>query len=169
MLKGSLKYSIACGVFLVIVYQVSSYFGLNPQINVAHLIFDAIIFGLFVFFAQKEFKTYENGGVLHFWQGMTLGFIVYATGSVIFILTLIIFFLFDVDAVIKYQEEATNFLNSRADMYKEQFGEAGFSRQLEEIKSVTASDLIMRSALKKLLAGFFVTPVISIILRKQPK
>ncbi len=169
MFKASWKYAIACGAFLIILYHISAFFGLNPLINIGHLLFDILIFGLFIFFALKEFKTYGNNGILHFWQGMTIGFTVYAISTAIFSLGLMIFFFFAEDAVIKYQEAATNFLNSRADIYKEQFGEEGFAKQLLEIQKVTMGDLIISSTLKKILAGFFITPVISIILRKQPK
>lgn len=169
MFKASWKYALICGVFLTVLYHLSAFFGLNPLINIGHLVFDILIFGLFIFFALKEFKTYDNEGILHFWQGMTIGFIVFGLSTVVFSMALVIFFIFDENAVINYQEAATNFLNSRAEIYKEQFGEEGFAKQLTEIQNVAVSDLIISSAVKKILAGFFITPVISIILRKQPK
>lgn len=169
MLKVSLKYATLCGVFLIIAYHLSIYFGSNPLIDVRHLLFDLVIFGLFVFFAQKEFKVYHNEDVLHFWQGMSIGFLVYVVASVIFFAGQLIYFHLDGDAVINYREAATNFLKDRADMYQEEFGEEGFQNQLREIGQVSAWSLVWSSSVKKILAGFFITPMISIILRKQPK
>jgi hypothetical protein len=60
-------------------------------------------------------------------------------------------------------------LIERADLYIEQFGEDGYQLQLEEIEGIQTWDLVSSSSMKKLVAGFFITPVISIILRKQPK
>ncbi len=169
MVKISIKYAILCGVFLTMIFHVSNFLGSNPLIDVSHLIFDLILFGLFVFFAEKEFKTYHNDGIMHFWQGMTMGFLVYGIGTLIFALLLLAYFYFDPDSVINYQESATKFLSEKADLYKEQFGEDGYQSQLERIKETTSWNLITSASMKKLLAGFFITPVISIILRKQPK
>lgn len=169
MFKVTWKYSLLCGVFLIVLYHLSAYFGINPLINIGHLLFDILIFGLFIFFASKEYKSYHNNGILHFWQGMTIGFTVYSLGSLLFAVGLIIYFYFDDLALIKYQEAATGFLNERAEIYQEQFGEEGFTQQLHEIEQITIRDLVFSSTIKKLFAGFFITPVISIILRKQPK
>lgn len=169
MLKLSIRYAIFCGVFLTIIYHLSYFLGSNPQIDVSHLLFDVILFGLFIFFSQKEFKTYHGQGYFHFWQGMTMGFLVYCVATIVFSGALVAYFYLDSEAVTTYQESATDFLNERAEMYREQFGEEGMQRQLDEINNVTKWDLILSSTLKKLLAGFFITPVISIILRKQPK
>jgi len=169
MLKISIKYALICGVFITIIYHLSFLFNSNPLIDLSHLLFDLILFGLFIFFAEKEYKTYHGQGVFHFWQGMTMGFIVYTVATILFVGALIIYFQFSEDAVRNYQEAATHFLNERAEMYREQFGEAGLQEQMDEIRDVTMWDLVQSSALKKILAGFFITPVISIILRKQPK
>ena len=169
LFRASWKYALLAGVFLIILYHVSAFFGINPLINIGHLLFDILIFGLFIFFAAKEYKLEQRNGIFHFWQGMTIGFTVYIIGTALFAIGLILFFTFDDQAVSNYQEAATEFLNSRASVYTEQFGEETFAKQLHEIEEVTVSDLVLSSTLKKLLAGFFVTPVISIILRKQPK
>lgn len=169
MLKISLKYAGICGIFLTAIFHVSYLLGSDPLIDLSHLIFDLILFGLFIFFTEKEFKSYQNGGILHFWQGMTMGFVVYTLGTLIFILLLITYFNIFPDAVINYKESATNFLLERGDLYKEQYGEEGLNEQLELIQATTIWDLVLSAGLKKLLAGFFITPVISIILRKQPK
>lgn len=169
MVKISIKYAILCGVFLTVIFHVSNMLGSNPLIDVSHLIFDLILFGLFIFFTEKEFKTYHSNGIMHFWQGMTMGFLVYSIGTLIFAILLSIYFYFDQDAVINYQESATKFLSEKAELYKEQFGEDGYQTQLDRIRETTSWNLITSASMKKLLAGFFITPVISIILRKQPK
>lgn len=167
--KSTYKYALLAGVFMVVIYHLSFWLGVNPQIDLGHLLFDLLLIGLFVFFAAKDFKTYKNGGVLHFWQGMTIGFIIYILGSVVFFGAQIFYYTFDVDAVINYQEAATKFLEERSDLFIEKFGEEAYNVQLAEIGKVTKWDLIKESTYKKLIAGIFITPVISIILRKQPK
>lgn len=168
MLKTSIKYALVSGLFMILIYHLSFRFGVNPQIDLSHLLFDLILLGLFIFFTIKDFKSYQNGNVLHFWQGMTLGFQVYVISTALFCLSQIIYHIIDPTAVINYQIEATNFLNERSDLFIEKFGEDGYVLQLEEIQKVDKWDLILGSCVKKILAGFFITPVISIILRKQP-
>lgn len=168
MFKTAIKYAPVAGVFMVIIYHLSFFIGVNPQIDLGHLFFDLVLIGMFIFFAEKDFKRYKNDGILHFWQGMTIGFIVYTIGSAVFLIAQIIYYNFDTDAVINYQSAATNFLNERSKIYIEKFGQEAYELQLEEIQKVTKWDLIQESTIKKIIAGFFITPVISIILRKQP-
>ena len=101
--KSTLKFALLAGVFMIVIYHLSFWLGVNPQIDLGHLFVDLVLIGLFVFFAEKDYKTYKNGGILHFWQGMTIGFIVYAIGSAIFLLGQIFYYNFDADAVINYQ------------------------------------------------------------------
>ncbi len=166
--RSTFKYALIAGVFMILIYHLSFWLGVNPQIDLGHLFVDLVLIGLFVFFAEKDFKTYRNAGILHFWQGMTIGFLVYAIGAVVFLLGQIIYYHFDAEAVINYQSAATKFLEERSDLFIEKFGEEMYQIQLEEIHRVTQWDLIQESTLKKVIAGFFITPVISIILRKQP-
>lgn len=169
MFKLSLKYAVFCGGFLLLVFFLMMKLGLNPLINLNHLLFDLVVYGLFLFFAQKEFKTYYNEGILHLWQGMTIGFVIYAVASFLFVIGLLVFFQLDSDAIMNYQSDATLFLNEKADLYIKEFGKEGYDQQIEAIKSITAWDLVKSAGFKKIVAGMFVTPVISIILRKQPK
>lgn len=137
--------------------------------NLAHLLFDLMIFGIFIFFGTKEFKVSHDDEVLHFWQGMTLGFNTYFIATAVFSIYLLIYFQWNTDALAAYQEAATQFLMDKRAVYEEKLGKESFQAQLDGISVVTWNDLVLSAGLKKILAGFFITPVISIILRKQPK
>lgn len=169
MFKVSIKYALFCALFLVVLFFLSGYLGANPLIDLTHLFFDVIIIGVFIFFTQKDYKTNVYDGYLHFWQGMTLGFFVYTVVAAVFALFLATYLWLDPDVLPAYKASATAFLSEKRDVYVEQFGEEGFQVQLDGIELVTATDLWVSSAVKKIIAGFFVTPVISIILRKKPK
>ncbi|XOV91485.1 MAG: DUF4199 domain-containing protein [Bacteroidota bacterium] len=169
MLKVSFRYALFCAGFLVILFFVSGYFGSNPLIDLSQLFFDVMIIGVFIFFALKDYKMNFYDGYLHFWQGMTIGFFLYTIVALMFSLFLALFLWADPALLTAYKESAIAFLNGKRDVYVEQFGEEGFQVQLDGIESVTAMDLWLSSGVKKIIAGFFVTPVISIILRKKPK
>ncbi|MFY0605065.1 MAG: DUF4199 domain-containing protein [Cyclobacteriaceae bacterium] len=169
MVQVALKYASICGIFLTIIFHVSFLFDSNPLIDVSHLIFDLLILGLFIFFGQKEFKSYHAGQYFHFWQGMTIGFLIYTVATFIFSALFLIYFEVSTEALVNYKAEALEFLSSKKEFYTEEFGSEGFQQQMDSINQITASDLAISATVKKLLAGFFITPVISIILRKQPK
>lgn len=168
MVKTSLKYGLLCGAFLILAFHLSFYIGSNPLIDIRHLIFDVFAFGVFIFFAQKEFREYSNEGILHFWQGMSIGFLVYIVASVLFCISLILYFQVSSHALTDYQEAARAFLQEQSQLYEKEFGKDGFSEKLQEINEVTPWSLIISSTVKKMLEGLFITPVISIILRKHP-
>lgn len=169
MFKHSIKYALICGVFLTIIYHLSILLGSNPLIDLSHLIFDLILMGLFIFFMQKEYKSFLNDGFLHFWEGMTLGFLVYTIATVVFAIGLMIYFSIAPNAIDVYKDAAQSFLEERSETYIKQFGEEAYRLQRDEIVEITSWDLVLSASFKKLLAGFFITPVISIILRRRPK
>lgn len=169
MLKISIKYAALCSVFLVVIFHLSAYLGIDPLINLVHLIFDLTMFGLFILFADKEFKAQQENNIFHFWHGMTIGFNIYLTATIIFITYLAVYFAVDETAVTAYQEAANAFIQDKKQFYIDEMGEEAFDAQLQKIKETTSTDLLISSGLKKIMAGFFITPVISIILRKQPK
>ena len=169
MLRPSIKYSILCGLFLVALFWISVKFGSNPLLDIRHFLFDLVIYFLFIYFAIREYKTYHNDGYLHFWEGMTIAFIVYLPAALIFTFSLLIVFNADPSIMENYREGAMAFLESKKDVLLEGISQEEYKLQLESIQTIKASDLVVSSGLKKILAGFFITPVVSIILRKKPK
>lgn len=168
MVKSSIKYSIICGLFLIGIFWISEKFGSSPLLNVGHFFFDLVIFFVFIYFASKEFKSYHNDGFLHFWEGMSIAFIVYLPAAVIFSVTLLLIFKIDPSLMANYREGAMAFLEKQKDVFLESFTVEEYKEQIDTLKNVTAWDLVLSSLLKKLLAGFLVTPVVSVILRKKP-
>lgn len=169
MLKYSIKYSIICGVFLIALFFVSIQFGTSPFLDIRHFLVDTIIFSLFVFFAVKEYKSYHNDGFLHFWQGMTIGFIVYLPAVLIFCVVLFIIMETNPSYLMDYKYGAIEMLENQKTLFLEKFPEEQFDLQLAAIHEVTTVQLIFDTLGKKILAGFFISPVVSIILRKKPK
>ncbi|MCP4457514.1 MAG: DUF4199 domain-containing protein [Cytophagales bacterium] len=168
MWKVALKYSLICGAFLLLLFWVSYRFGSNPMIDFKHMFFDLIIFVLFVFFSCKEFKSYRNGGILHFWQGMTLGFLTYAPATVVFAIGITVLFWIDPNLIEDFKVQAIQYMKSNRVEFLSDMSEEQFTSQLERIQTVTSTQMIGGGAFKKFMAGFFVTPVIAIILRKKP-
>ena len=168
MIRSSIKYAILCGFFLTTLFWVSVKFGSNPLLDIRHFLFDIVIFFLFIFFASREFKYYQNEGYLHFWQGMSIAFIVYFPASILFSLLLLMMLFADPTIMENYLQGATAFLENQYEVLQEGMDNAEYTRQLSALNETTVVDVVVSSGLKKILAGFFITPVVSIILRKKP-
>ena len=169
MIKPSVKYSLICGAFLTGLFFVSVALGSNPLIEVRHLIFDLAIFFLFLFFAGKEYKDVRNAGILHFWQGINLGFIVLIPSIIIF--SLAIYLLFELNPVLieEYKEAAKALQESEKELFLEVYSEEILQEQIRAIDSTSSIDLVLKTLWKKLFAGFLIIPVVAIILRNKSK
>lgn len=166
MWKVAIKYSVLAGVFESVLFHVSRSFAVHPLIDLSHLFFDIIILAIFITIASIEFKRYRNNGYLYFWQGMSIGFLVYTPAIIVFGLFLLVYF--DEGLLIEYRQLALLLIENQKDLYIDQFGQEQYDLQCEEIRNIGKNSLIQSSIIKKLIAGFFVTPVISIVLRKKP-
>lgn len=169
MIRSSIKYSLICGLFLLAIFFVSLRFGSNPLLDIRHFLFDLAVFFLFIFFAGKEFKDFNNQGFLHFWQGISIGFIVFVPAVILFSLLLFVIFQQFPELIDGYREGARNLIESKKDFFLEEFSEDQLKEQIRAVDEVTTGELVLSTFGKKLFAGFFVTPVVSIILRKKPK
>jgi hypothetical protein len=168
MWRVAYKYALICGVFLLLSFYISYRFGSNPMIDFRHLFFDLIIFSLFIFFANKEFKSYRNGGILHFWQGMTLSLMTYVPATLIFLIGIVVFFQVDPNLLSDFKAQAMAFMESNREEFLQDMTQDQFDERTRQIQEVSATQMISSATFKKLVAGFFVSPVIAIILRKKP-
>ncbi|MEM6735862.1 MAG: DUF4199 domain-containing protein [Bacteroidota bacterium] len=169
MVKSTAKYSILCGVFLFSLFFVSLRLGGNPFFNILHYLFDVVVFFLFTFFAGKEFKDFKNDGYLHFWQGISIGSIVCIPAAIVFSLSLYVIFELNPKLMEEYRESAKAFLESKKDVFLEEFSREKFMEQFSAVDFVSTSELALQTLWKKLFMGFFITPIVSIILRRKPK
>ena len=168
MVKPTIKYSVLCGVFLIGIFFISINFGSNPLLDFRHFIFDVGVFFLFIFFAGKEYKDFRNEGYLHFWQGISIGFIVLIPSVLIFSLVFYVIFELNTELIEGYKEGAKAFLLERQEFFLKEFTQEQLNDQLAAVDEVTTTQLLFSTFWKKIGAGFLITPVVSIILRKKP-
>ena len=169
MIKPSLKYSVLCGIFLIGLFFISINFGSNPLVDLRHFIFDIGVFFLFIFFAGKEYKDFRNEGYLHFWQGISIGFIVLIPAVIMFSLAFFVIFETNVELIEGYRESTKALLLDNKEIFLEKFSQEQMEEQLAAVDEITTTQLLFSTFWKKIGAGFLVTPVVSIILRKKPK
>jgi len=161
------KYGMVGGVLSITLFFVLLLLGENPLIN--GTLFSFFFIPIFVFFAIKEFKKYYNASYLHFWQGMTIGFGTYMILALVSA-GFIWLYLVSLDPGL-LQDYITNrvdlMMGSQADLV-DRLGQDTFDTSLASVKGATAFDLALDDLLRKVFAGFFITTVISVVMRQRP-
>ena len=168
MIKSSIKYTILCSVFLTGLFFVSLVFGSNPLLDPRHFFFDLAIFFLFIYFGGKEYKEVRNSGYLHFWQGISTGFVIFIPSVFIFSSILLVIFELNPILIEGYKEGAKAFLESQKEVFLKEYSEQQLQDQKNALDTITSWQLVLSTFGKKLFAGFLVTPVVAIILRRKP-
>lgn len=161
MKKIAVKYGLICGPFFLLILFWTYFVGNNP-FSPGLWIINLLIFGLFMFFAGYELKTYKQGGVFHFWQGMSIGAIIIVSSTILFGVGLFIWLEVDPSLRELYVEKALETYESNKDILAKSISE-------EDVRNRSSLGLTLQMAVQNnLLSGFVMAPIVAIILRKKP-
>ena len=139
------------------------------MVTAPFLDFRILLFGIFIFFALKEFRDYEQEGVLYFAQAMIGGFIVIMIMTTITSVLLQIFGTVEKNFVATYIEQVTTYIKSFSKEEIERVGKEAYERNLKALPSTNISELTITYFVHGMVIGFFVNVILSVILRRQPK
>lgn len=162
------QYGAVASALLMILFVVLFYSGKHPMSIPVFFDIRILILPLFMVIAMKDFRDNKNGGVLHFWQGFSIGFITFVMLAIIISFFIMIFVAIDPDFLQFYINERVNLLIEHRDQLTESIGEETVQLQLDKLPFTTSIDLAIDYFIKTLGIGIFLNIIISIILRKQP-
>ncbi|MDH5474985.1 MAG: DUF4199 domain-containing protein [Cyclobacteriaceae bacterium] len=153
---------------LIVLFVVLFYMGRHPM--GIPIVFDVrfVILPLFMVIAMKDFRDNKNNNTLHFWQGLSVGFVTLLVISFFMSLFIIFFVAVDQDFLQIYIEERTNLLLEHQAQLTESISEEAFQLQLDKLPLTTSFDLAIDYFFKTLGIGVFLNIIIAILLRKQP-
>jgi hypothetical protein len=77
-------------------------------------------------------------------------------------------FQLDANLMADFKLQAMDFMESNRAEFLEEMTQQQFDERMNQIQDVSATQMISSATFKKLVAGFFVSPVITVILRKKP-
>ena len=161
------RYGLVSGTLAIILFFAVMPFDENPLI--VNKWFDFFLIPVFVYFAVREFRLYYNGGALQFWQGASVGFIVYVTLALLFAGVVGSYLATGGEAwVSDYIEDRTALVQENQENFTEQLGDATYQQVLAEVQAVTTLDLVLDDFYRKLMVGLFVTLIIATVQRRQP-
>jgi hypothetical protein len=145
------------------------YLGRHPLLTSPFLDFRILLFSIFIFFALKEFRDYEQEGMLSFSQAMIGGLSVILFMSIITSLLLFFFGTFVGAFVSDYIVQVMAYVGSFSSDEIERIGKDVYDRNLAALPSTNIANLAVTYFVHGLVIGFFVNIILSVILRKQPK
>lgn len=165
----SARYGAAGGGLAFLLLVVMYYLGPHPLLTSPFLDFRILLFGIFIFFTLKEFRDYHHKGVLYFWQAMAGGLTVVLIATWITSCLLWLFGDWEKDFVVSYVAQLTTYLRSFPQEDIDRIGKEIYDRNLRELPATNVFDLVQTYFMQGIIIGFFVTTILSVTLRRQPK
>jgi len=169
LLKISARNGAIAGILSIILGIVLFYIGRHPLLVAPYLDFRIFLFGIFIFFTLKEFRDVHQGGELYFWQGIIGAGIVVFIASTLAAVGLHVFAMVEPDFVSEYVAKTIEYLKTFPEEEVKRIGKELFERNLAELPTTNAISLSGKYFFQGMFIGFFVSVILSVILRKQPK
>ncbi len=163
------KYGLIGGFICCLVITVLFWIDKHPFLVPIIFDFRVVLFPILIFFSLKEIRDYCQGGILFFWQGMIYSYAMLMTAALVassFVWTLASWHSTFLSSYI------TKLLQQFSDNQRviiENVGKEAYEQQLAKLPSTSAADLSADYFLKSMIIGLFLTIILSVILRKQPK
>jgi hypothetical protein len=169
LLRSSVRYGTVGGILAFVLLLTMFYLGRHPLITSPFLDFRVLLFGIFIFFTLKEFRDYEQDGVLYFAQAMIGGLTVIMIMTTVTSIMLQIFGSIEKDFVTTYIDQVTAYVKSFSQEDIARVGKEIYERNLAALPSTNISKLTVTYFVHGMVIGFFVNVILSVILRRQPK
>lgn len=169
LLLISVRYGVVAGVLAAVLMITMFYLGRHPMMTSPFFDFRILLFGIFVFFTLKEFRDYEQQGVLYFSQAMLGGLAAVMVASATSSVLLFLFGSWEGRFVSTYVAQVTAYLKGFSDEDIGRIGKDVYERNLNMLPATNISNLAITYFVHGLMIGFFVNIVLSVIVRREPK
>lgn len=168
LVRVSLRYGLVSGVLGFLILVVLYYTGHHPFLILVFFDYRIILFAIVFVFALREVRDYYQGGILHFWQGMigclmiTLFFSAIASGALYLFASAVPQF------VTSYIDLSMVQVKAFTPEDIERIGKDVYEASIKSLQAADASFLASRYFAQSLIISFFISIIISVILRRQP-
>lgn len=169
LISVCVRYGLVAGLLALILLVAMYYIGRHPLMISPFLDFRILLFGVFIFFSLKELRDYYQGGALYFWQGILGGLLLVLVASTVASAGLIGFGSLEPALVSSYIDHMTQYLKTFSNEDIERIGKEIYDRNLSHLPATNITKLAMTYFVQGLAIGFFISIILSVIVRRHPK
>lgn len=167
--KVGIRYGAIAAVltmgFVVSMYYMDRHpFLMNPFLD-----FRIAVFGVLLYFALKEARVYYLDGALFFWQGMIGGFVFTVVCASLCWFMILLFATWQPRFVSSFIELAMTQAKSFPTEDIDRIGRNVYEQGLQELKNTDARFMASRYLVQSFIIGFFISIIISVVLRREPQ
>ena len=168
LVKVSLRYGILGGMIGAGLLIGLYYLGRHPFLIPVYRDFRIILFAVFIFFALREIRDYQDG-ILYFWQGILTSFLFTAAYSVLATVILVVFMHAVPAFVADYITLTLEILKSFPAGEIERIGKDVYDSNLMNLPATNSFKLGQLHFVQSFMISLFISIILSVILRRQPK
>jgi hypothetical protein len=169
LLKIALRYGLVASVIGFALVVLLFYTNKHPFLIPVYIDFRIFLFGVFIFFALKEFREQYAQGILYFWQGMVGSYVFILSFAAATALAIYLLAWIDITFVSEFVRLFTEQASSIPKEELDRVGKEDFARNLSALSNTNGLNMAMLHFKQSLIIGFFISIIVTIILRKQPK
>ena len=169
MVEVSVRNGAIGGVLGMVLFLVLYYIGRHPLLIPAYLDFRIILFSVLIFFTLKEFRDYFQQGILFFWQGMMMSFLFTSVFALIAFLIIWSFGVWKAEFVSSYISLTLDQVRTIPPEIVKRIGKEAYEANLKALPLTRANDLALLYFWQSFVISLFLSTIISVILRRQPK
>lgn len=163
------RYGAIAAVLSIALNIAMFYMNRHPVMIAPFLDFRVFLYAIFIFFSLKEYRDFHNEGALHFFQGMFGSFVLVATAGVLGSILYRVFGALETNFIPEYIRLMTEYLKSAPEDEVARVGKETIERNLQALPSTNMGQIATLYLVQSFGIGLFVSIIMSVILRKQPK
>lgn len=167
--KVSIRYGAIAGIVGLGLLIALYYIGRHPLVIPVYLDFRIFLFGVFIFFALRELRDYHQNGVLYFWQGFIASFLFTICFATITSAGIVAVVAVDPGFLSEYIDRTLEQIRSLPPEVIDSIGKDVYERNVELLPSTNASNLALTYFVQSFLISLFISIILSVTLRRQPK
>jgi hypothetical protein len=169
LVKVPVKNGLIAGVLGALLVVGLYYMGNHPFMIPVFADFRIFLFGIFIFFTLKEVRDFHQAGILYFPQGIFASFVFTTAYAIVASALLWIFILLVPDFLTSYIQLKMEDIRSLPPEVIEQIGKDVYNRNLESLPATNGLELASTYLVQSFVLSFFISIILSVILRRQPK
>ena len=169
LISIGLQWGTLSGTLTIVLVIAMYYIGRHPLMISPFMDFRVLLFGVCIFFSLREFRESHQNGALYFWQGMMASFIMVVVAATFASILLLAFCSIESSFIPSYVTAMTEYLKTFPPEDITRIGKDVYDRNLDQLPATNSKQIASLYFMQSLMIGFFVSIILSVILRKEPK